>query len=260
MNKFVDIDPGAKIGKDVQIGSFVTIADNVEIGDGTIIMPHATILPGARIGKNCKIFPNAVISAIPQDLKFVGEETTAEIGDNTTVRECATVNRGTASKGKTVVGSNCLLMAYSHIAHDCRLGNSIIIGNASQIAGEVVIDDYAILSGGSLVHQFTHIGRNVMIQGGSRLGSDIPPYVMAAREPICYMGLNRVGLTRHGFSEQAISEIHNMYRVIYQSGLNTTDAIAKIESDFADSEEKRTIVEFIKSSINGGRGLVRGPK
>ena len=257
MNKFVDIHPNAKIGQNVEIGAFVSIADNVEIGDGTIIMPNATILPGARIGKNCKIFPNAVISAIPQDLKFVGEETTAEIGDNTTVRECATVNRGTASKGKTVVGSNCLLMAYSHIAHDCRLGNNIIIGNASQIAGEVQVDDYAILSGGTLVHQFSRIGRNVIIQGGTRLGMDIPPYVTAGREPVCFMGLNLVGLRRHGFSNETISQIQDIYRVLYQSKLNTTQALEKIEAEFADSEEKRAIVEFIRASE---RGIVRGPK
>lgn len=257
MNKFVDIDPGAKIGKNVEIGAFVSIADNVEIGDGTIIMPHATILPGARIGKNCRIFPNAVISAIPQDLKFVGEETTAEIGDNTTIRECATINRGTASKGKTVVGSNCLLMAYSHIAHDCNIGNNIIIGNASQIAGEVIVDDYAILSGGTLVHQFTHIGRNVIIQGGSRLGKDIPPYVTAGREPICFMGLNLVGLQRRGFSKESIDTIQNIYKILYQSNLNTTQAIERIESEIPDCEEKRTIVDFVKGAT---RGIVRGPK
>ncbi len=255
--QFVSIDPGAKIGQDVQIGSFVTIADNVEIGDGTIIMPHATILPGARIGKNCKIFPNAVISGIPQDLKFVGEETTAEIGDNTTIRECATVNRGTASKGKTIVGSNCLIMAYSHIAHDCRLGNNIIVGNASQVAGEVIIDDFAILSGGSLVHQFSRIGEHVMVQGGTRLGKDIPPYCIVGREPVCFMGLNVVGLKRRGFSNEQIDRIQETYRILYQSGLNTTHALEKIESEIPDCEEKRIITSFVKEST---RGLVRGPK
>ncbi len=255
--QFVSIDPGAKIGKDVQIGSFVTIADNVEIGDGTIIMPHATILPGARIGKNCKIFPNAVISGIPQDLKFVGEETTAEIGDNTTIRECATINRGTASKGKTIVGSNCLIMAYSHIAHDCRLGNNIIVGNASQVAGEVIIDDFAILSGGSLVHQFSRIGEHVMVQGGTRLGKDIPPFCIVGREPVCFMGLNVVGLKRRGFNNEQIDRIQDIYRILYQSGLNTTHALEKIESDIIDCEEKKIITTFVKEST---RGLVRGPK
>ncbi len=255
--QFVSIDPKAKIGANVQIGSFVSISENVEIGDGTIIMPNATILPGARIGKNCKIFPNAVISAIPQDLKFVGEETTAEIGDNTTVRECATINRGTASKGKTIVGSNCLLMAYSHVAHDCKLGNNIIIGNASQIAGEVEIDDFAILSGGSLVHQFTRIGQHVMIQGGTRLGKDIPPYCIAGREPVCFMGLNIVGLRRRGFSNTQIDTIQEIYRILYQSGLNTTHALEKINSEIPDCEEKRIIVKFVSESA---RGIVRGPK
>jgi UDP-N-acetylglucosamine acyltransferase len=254
--QFVSIDPKAKIGKNVQIGSFVTISENVEIGDGSIIMPHATILPGARIGKNCKIFPNAVIAGIPQDLKFVGEETTAEIGDDTTIRECATVNRGTASKGKTVIGSNCLIMAYSHIAHDCNLGNNIIIGNASQIAGEVIMDDFAILSGGSLVHQFTRIGAHVMIQGGSRLGKDIPPYIVAGREPICYAGINIVGLKRRGFTIEQIDEIQNIYRVLYMSGLNTTQALDKIDSEFKDSEWKKNILDFVKNST---RGIVKGP-
>lgn len=254
--QFVSIDPKAKIGKNVQIGSFVTISENVEIGDGSIIMPHATILPGARIGKNCRIFPNAVIAGIPQDLKFVGEETTAEIGDDTTIRECATVNRGTASKGKTVIGSNCLIMAYSHIAHDCNLGNNIIIGNASQIAGEVIMDDFAILSGGSLVHQFTRIGAHVMIQGGSRLGKDIPPYIVAGREPICYAGINIVGLKRRGFTIEQIDEIQNIYRVLYMSGLNTTQALDKIDSEFKDSEWKKNILDFVKNST---RGIVKGP-
>ena len=254
--QFVSIDPKAKIGKNVQIGSFVTISENVEIGDGSIIMPHATILPGARIGKNCKIFPNAVIAGIPQDLNFVGEETPAEIGDDTTIRECATVNRGTASKGKTVIGSNCLIMAYSHIAHDCNLGNNIIIGNASQIAGEVIMDDFAILSGGSLVHQFTRIGAHVMIQGGSRLGKDIPPYIVAGREPICYAGINIVGLKRRGFPIEQIDEIQNIYRVLYMSGLNTTQALDKIDSEFKDSEWKKNILDFVKNST---RGIVKGP-
>ncbi|MBQ0030831.1 MAG: acyl-ACP--UDP-N-acetylglucosamine O-acyltransferase [Bacteroidales bacterium] len=256
-SKFIDIHPGAKIGENVQIGSFVSIADNVEIGDGTIIMPNATILEGARIGKNCRIFPNAVISAIPQDLKFRGEETTAVIGDNTTIRECVTVNRGTASKGTTIVGSNCLLMAYAHIAHDCKLGNSIIVGNASQIAGEVEIDDFAILSGGSLVHQFSRIGQHVMIQGGTRLGKDIPPYCIAGREPVCYMGLNLVGLRRRGFSNEQLTVIQDIYRILYQSGLNTTHAVEKIEAEIENCAEKKVIVDFVKAS---NRGLVRGPQ
>lgn len=249
------IHPEAKIGANVEIGPFVFIDKNVEIGDGCLIMAHATILSGARIGKNVRVFPNAVISAIPQDLKFRGEETTAVVGDNTTVRECVTINRGTASKGTTIVGSNCLLMAYSHIAHDCKLGNNIIIGNASQIAGEVVIDDWAILSGGILVHQFSRIGAHVIVQGGSRVGKDVPPYVTAGRDPLNYVGLNIVGLRRRGFTNEQIDRIQSIYRYVYQSDLNTTQAIEKIISDVEDSDEKSLIVDFIKSSQ---RGIIRG--
>ncbi|MBR2260415.1 MAG: acyl-ACP--UDP-N-acetylglucosamine O-acyltransferase [Paludibacteraceae bacterium] len=249
------IHPEAKIGANVEIGPFVYIDKNVEIGDGCVIMAHATILSGARIGKNVRVFPNAVISAIPQDLKFRGEETTAVIGDNTTIRECATVNRGTASKGTTIVGSNCLLMAYTHIAHDCVLGNNIIIGNASQIAGEVVIDDWAILSGSVLVHQFSHIGSHVIIQGGSRVGKDVPPYVTAGRDPLIYVGLNMVGLRRRGYTNDQIKDIQDVYRFVYQSGLNTTQAIEKIITEVPETVEKKTIVDFIKSSQ---RGIIRG--
>lgn len=249
------IHPEAKIGANVEIGPFVYIDKNVEIGDGCVIMAHATILSGARIGKNVRVFPNAVISAIPQDLKFRGEETTAVIGDNTTIRECATVNRGTASKGTTIVGSNCLLMAYTHIAHDCVLGDNIIIGNASQIAGEVVIDDWAILSGSVLVHQFSHIGSHVIIQGGSRVGKDVPPYVTAGRDPLIYVGLNMVGLRRRGYTNDQIKDIQDVYRFVYQSGLNTTQAIEKIIAEVPETVEKKTIVDFIKSSQ---RGIIRG--
>jgi UDP-N-acetylglucosamine acyltransferase len=249
------IHPEAKIGANVEIGPFVYIDKNVEIGDGCVIMAHATILSGARIGKNVRVFPNAVISAIPQDLKFRGEETTAVIGDNTTIRECATINRGTASKGTTIVGSNCLLMAYTHIAHDCVLGDNIIIGNASQIAGEVVIDDWAILSGSVLVHQFSHIGSHVIIQGGSRVGKDVPPYVTAGRDPLIYVGLNMVGLRRRGYTNDQIKDIQDVYRFVYQSGLNTTQAIEKIIAEVPETTEKKTIVDFIKSSQ---RGIIRG--
>ncbi len=255
MQEMSFIHPEAKIGKDVQIAPFVYIDRDVEIGDGCQIMSHATILSGARIGKNVRIFPGAVISAIPQDLKFKGEVTTAVIGDNTTIRECATVNRGTASKGTTIVGSNCLIMAYSHVAHDCRLGNNIIIGNASQIAGEVVIDDWAILSGNVLVHQFSHIGAHVMIQGGSRVGKDVPPFITAGRDPLSYAGLNLVGLRRRGFSNDQIGEIQNIYRLLYQSGLNTTQAIEKIKTEVADSVEKDVVLTFLKSAE---RGIIRG--
>ena len=230
-NNFVCINPGAKIGANVEIGPFTTIDDNVEIGDGCRIGSNVTIFSGARIGKNVTIFPGAVISAIPQDLKFRGEDTQAFIGDNTVLRECVTVNRGTAAKGRTVVGSNCLIMAYSHVAHDCIVGNNVIISNATQLAGEVEVDDFAVIGGGSLVHQFCHIGAHVMLQGGALVNKDIPPYVKAAREPISYTGINTIGLHRRGFSSEAIARIQDIYRILYASGLNVTEAIARIEAE-----------------------------
>ncbi|MDR1737873.1 MAG: acyl-ACP--UDP-N-acetylglucosamine O-acyltransferase [Candidatus Symbiothrix sp.] len=249
------VHPEALIGENVTVSPFVTIDKNVEIGDGTYIYPNAVILSGARIGKNCRIFPGAVVAAIPQDLKFVGEDTTCIIGDNTTIRECATVNRGTASKGQTIVGSNCLLMAYSHTAHDCVVKDHVILGNATQLAGEVVVDDYAILSGGSLVHQFSRIGKHVMLQGGSKVSKDIPPYITAGREPLTFSGVNIVGLRRRGFTTEQISALQEIYRQLYQSGMNNSAAIEYIKSNLPDSEEKQTVIDFIVSSQ---RGIIRG--
>lgn len=249
------IHPDAKIGQNVTIGAFTTIYGNVEIGDGTWIANNVTIMDGARIGKNCRIFPGAVISAIPQDLKFRGEVTLAEIGDNTTIRECATVNRATASKQKTVVGSNCLLMAYTHVAHDCELGDYIIMGNGTQLAGEVIIQDHAILSAHVLVHQFVKIGQHVMISGGSRVLKDVPPFVKAAREPLCYVGLNSIGLRRRAFSSEKIQEIQTIFRYIYQSEMNHRDAVAHIESTMPSTPERDYIVDFVKTSK---RGIMRG--
>ncbi len=249
------VHPEAQLGSNVVVEPFAYVDKNVVIGDGTIIMPNATILPGARIGANCTIFPGATISAIPQDLKFAGEETVAIIGDNTTVRECVTVNRGTASRGSTVVGNHCLLMAYSHVAHDCVLKDYVILGNSTQLAGEVEIDDFAIISGGTLAHQFTRIGAHTMIQGGSRIPKDVPPYTMVGREPLTYVGLNFVGLRRRGFSSEVINLIQDTYRYIYLSGLNTTQALEKIEEELPETKEKRGIIDFIKSST---RGIIRG--
>lgn len=249
------IHPDAKLGENVTVEPFAFVDKNVEIGDGTLIMANANIRAGSRIGKNCRIFPGAVIGAIPQDLKFRGEDSLAIVGDNTTVREGATVNRGTAAKGKTVVGNNCLLMAYSHVAHDSIVGDSVILGNATMLAGEVEVDHHAILSGGTLVHQFTRIGAHVMIQGGTRLGKDIPPYIIAGREPVCYSGVNLVGLRRHSYSNEKINEIQEIYRTIYQSGFNFTDAVNKIEKEFEETPEMRLIVDFVKDSP---RGIVRG--
>ena len=249
------VHPEAQIGKNVTVEPFAFIEKDVVIGDNCRIYPHAVVLEGSRIGKGCHIFPGAVISGIPQDLKFAGEKTTAEICVHMTVRDYVTVNRGTASRGKTIVGNNCLLMAYSHIAHDCILKNNIIIGNASQIAGEVEIDDFAILSGSVLVHQFTRISQHVMIQGGSRVGKDIPPYTLIGRDPIAYCGINIVGLRRRGFTNQQVFLIQDIYRTLYTRGLNNTDALLAIETEYEASKERDLILNFIKSSK---RGIVRG--
>ncbi len=252
---FVNIHPEAKIDSSVIIESFVTIHQNVEIGEGTWIGPNVTIMDGARIGKNCKIFPGAVISAIPQDLKFKGEDTLAIIGDNTTLRECVTINRGTAAKGKTVIGNNCLIMAYCHVAHDCVLGNYVIMSNATQLAGEVEIDDSAILSGGILVHQFTRIGAHVMVQGGTKVNKDIPPFVTAGREPLSYAGVNSVGLRRRGYTNEQIYAIQDVYRILFQTEKNTTRAVERILSELTASKELDEIVEFVKKS---DRGIIKG--
>jgi len=252
---FNNVHPNARIGKNVIIDSFVTITEDVEIGEGTWIGPNVVIMDGARIGKNCKIFPGAVIAGIPQDLKFNGEITTVEIGDNTSIREFCTVNRGTAAKGRTVVGSDCLLQSYSHIAHDCIVKDFVILGSYAGLAGEVEADDYAIISPYSAVHQFSKIGKHAFIAGGSLVRKDVPPYVLVASEPLSYSGVNSVGLRRRGFSNEKITEIQDIYRYIYQKGINISQAVALVEAEMAETEERNIIVNFIKSS---SRGIVRG--
>lgn len=249
------VHPDAKIHPSVEIGPFVTIDRNVEIGEGTRILSNVTIMDGARIGKNCTIYPGAVISGAPQDLKFQGEETVAIIGDNTTIRECVTVHRGTASKGKTVVGNNCLIMAYCHVAHDCVVKNNVIMSNAVQLAGEVVVDDFAVIGGGALVHQFCHIGSHVMLQGGALVNKDVPPFVKAAREPLSYTGVNSIGLRRRGYSNETIRDIQEIYRYLYLSGLNNSDAIERIEAELPASKERDEIILFVR---NSNRGIIRG--
>ncbi len=251
-NYFVDAD--ARIGNNVSIGNYTNIYGDVEIGDNCEIHGNVTIYPGARIGSGVRIFPGAVVAAIPQDLKFKGEETFAYVGDGTTLRECVTVNRGTASKGKTVVGQNCLLMAYSHVAHDVVVGNRVIISNATQLGGEVMIDDCAVIGGGSLIHQFCHLGRNIMLQGGALVNKDIPPYVKAAREPISYVGLNSIGMHRNGFSNEEIQQVAEIYRILYMSELNVTNAIRLIKETIPDSRFKEEIVTFVE---NSERGVIR---
>ncbi|MBR1480685.1 MAG: acyl-ACP--UDP-N-acetylglucosamine O-acyltransferase [Paludibacteraceae bacterium] len=249
------VHPDAHIDPTADIGPLAYIEDNVEIGAGTRIMANASVMHGSRIGRDCTVFPSAVVGAIPQDLKFRGEETLAIIGDRTVIRECATVHRGTASKGQTVVGSDCLIMAYSHVAHDCLLHDHIIMSNATQLAGEVVVEDYAILGGGTLVHQFSHIGQHVMVQGGTRINKDVPPFVIAARDPVQYCGINSVGLARRGFSREQVSAIQDIYRMIYSPLYNISQAVEHVLAELPDSEERALIVEFIQSSP---RGIIRG--
>ncbi len=249
------IHPNAQIGENVTISPFAYIDEDVVIGDGTYVGPHATILKKTRIGKNCRIFPGAVIGAEPQDLKFHGEDTYVVIGDNTTLRECVTVHRGTASRGKTVIGNNCLIMAYCHVAHDCVLNNNIIMSNATQLAGEVEVADFAIIGGGTLVHQFTKIGCHAMIQGGTKLNKDVPPYVIAAHEPVAYFGVNSVGLRRRGFSSESIATIQEVYRQLFLSDMNVKAALEKITAEMPASSERDTIVEFVRSSE---RGIIKG--
>ncbi len=245
------VHPDAKIGEGCEIGPFCYIDQNVEIASGNRLMNSVTLLSGTRIGKNNTIFPGAVIGAVPQDLKFRGEETTAEVGDNNTIRENVTINRGTAAKGKTVVGSNNLLMEGMHVAHDVCIGSGCIIGNSTKIAGEVVVDDYAILSANVLVHQFCRIGSFVMVGGGTRTSQDIPPFTTAAREPVAYCGLNLVGLRRRGFSPELIENIHNTYRILYQSGMLRDECIAKIRAEIPMSKEIEYIIDFVHSSKRG---------
>ena len=249
------VHPEAKIHPSVVIEPFVTIGPNVEIGEGTHIYSNVTIMEGARIGKNCNIYPGAVISGPPQDLKFKGEDTLAIIGDNTPLRECVTVHRGTASKRKTVEGSNCLIMAYCHVAHDCVVKDNVIMSNAVQLAGEVVVDEFAVVGGGALVHQFCHIGAHVMLQGGALVNKDIPPFVKAGREPIAYAGVNSIGLRRRGYSNETIRDIQEIYRYLYLSGLNNSDAISRIEAELPASKERDEIILFVR---NSNRGIIRG--
>ena len=249
------VDPRAKIGKNVTIDPFSTISSDVEIGDGTWVGSNVTIMDGARIGKNCKIFPGTVISAIPQDLKFEGEDSLVIIGDNTTMRDCVTIYRGTKSLGYTKVGNNCLIMATAHIAHDCIIGDYVIIVNGCGVAGHVEIGDYAIIGGLSAIHQFSRIGKHVMVSGGSLIRKDIPPYIKVAREPMTYAGINSVGLRRRGMSNEKIIEIQNIYRVIFQMKMNVSQALAYAEKELASTPERDEILLFIQ---NSQRGIIKG--
>lgn len=249
------VHPGAKIAKNVVIEPFTTISNNVVIGEGTWIGPNVTIMEGARIGKNCNIFPGSVIAAVPQDLKFGGEDSLAIIGDNSTVRECVTINRGTSASGETRIGENCLIMATAHIAHDCHIGNNAIIVNGVALAGHVEVGNYAIIGGLAAVHQFIHIGDHAMISGGSLVRKDVPPFTKAAKEPLSYIGINSIGLRRRGFSSEKINEIQSIYRILYQKNFNTTQALSIIEAEMDATPERDEIIQFIR---NSARGIMKG--
>ena len=247
------VHPNAKLGNNVTVGPYAYIDDNVEIGDGCNILPHATIFPFVRMGRDCTVFPGAVVGAIPQDLKFEGEESYVEIGDRVNIRECATINRGTRASGKAVtrVGSDTLIMSYAHIAHDCSIGNHCIIVSFVALAGETNVDDWGIVGGATIAHQFSRIGTHAMVGGGFKIVKDVPPYVLAGRDPICFEGVNRVGLSRRGFSEEKINEIKEIYDTLYFKGMNISDAVAYIEQNFPKTEERDTIITFIRNSKRG---------
>lgn len=257
MSKYplANVHPDARIGNNVVIEPFATVQQDVVIGDNSWIGPGAIVWDGARLGKNVKVFPAASISSPPQDLKFAGEKTETYIGDNTVIRESVTISRGTADRFKTVIGNNCLLMAYVHVAHDCLLGNNCILSNAVQVAGHVTIDDFAIIAGASALHQFVKVGSHVMISGGSLVRKDVPPYTKVAREPLSYAGINTVGLRRRGFTSEKINEIQEIYRYIFLKGLNNSKAIDQVESEVPASSERDYIVEFIRTSE---RGIIKG--
>jgi len=253
----VIIHPGARIGDNVQIEPFVVIGEDVEIGEGTWVGPHVTILDGVRIGRNCRIFPGSVIGGIPQDLKYAGEYSIVEIGDNVTIREYCTVNRGTRVNFRTIIMDHSLLMAYVHIAHDCTIGNHCVLANNVNLAGHIEIGEYAILGGLTAVHQFVKIGEHSMIGGGSLVRKDIPPYVKAAREPLSYAGVNSIGLRRRGFTNEQIHNIQDVYRILFVKGYNTRQALKIIETSIIATPERDRIIEFITGA---DRGIMKGFK
>jgi UDP-N-acetylglucosamine acyltransferase len=253
----VSIDPHAivgskaKLGENVCIESFTTIEDDVVIGDGTWVGPHVHIANGARLGRNCKVFSGAVVGGPPQDLKYKGEPTTLEVGNNAVIRECVTLNRATIETGKTVIGNDCLFMAYTHVGHDCRVGNNVIIANCAPLGGHVHLGDYVIIGGLSPVHQFVHIGDHAMVAGGFRVVKDVPPYILCGHEPLCFEGLNIIGLKRRGFSAKSIEMLDKTYRILYRSNLNVSQAVARIKEDVEQVPEVKKVLEFIAGSKRG---------
>ncbi len=248
------ISEKATIGQNVKIGPYSWIQENVTIGNGCEIGAHVVIAPATTIGKDCKIYHSASIGEVPQDLKFHGEITSTEIGDRTVIREFVTIHRGTEDRWKTVVGSDCLLMAYAHVAHDCIIGNHCILANAVTAAGHVVIDDWAIIGGMVGIHQFVKIGCHAIVGGGWRTPKDVPPYIMAAGDPLRYTGINLVGLKRRGFSKESLKVIKIIYNLIYRSKFNVSDAVAEIKNTVESTDEVKTILDFIE---NSNRGIIR---
>lgn len=255
VSNLANVHPKAQLGNNVTVEAFATIAADVVIGDGTWIGPNAVIMDGTRIGKNCKIFPGAVLGGIPQDLKFKGENSLAEIGDNVVIREYVTVNRGTADRMTTKIGNNSMVMAYTHIAHDSLIGNNVILASYIGIVGHVTIEDHAIVEGLSGSQQFITIGAHSFIAGFSQMRKSIPPYIRVAREPLQYIGVNIVGLTRRGFSKETIKNIEDIYRIIFVRGYNMTKALEMVEMDCPDTPERRQIVDFIRNQKDG---IVKG--
>jgi len=251
------VHPEAKIGNNVKVGPFSSIAKHVLIGEGTWIGPNVTLMDGAIIGKNCRISTGAVIAGIPQDPKFSGESTTVEIGHDTTIRECVTINRGTRANCKTIIGNYCNLMAYVHIAHDCVVGDNCVLANCVNIAGEVIINDWATIGGMCGIHQFSRVGAHSMISGLSKINKDVPPFVKAGRDPLSYLRLNIIGLKRRGFTPEKIDEIQEIYRILFQQGRNTSRALDYIEKNFHYTRERNEIIQFIRDSK---RGIIKGYK
>lgn len=255
ISKLASVSSNTKIADDVIVEPFTSIYEDVEIGKGSHIGPNVTIYPGTRIGENVKVFPGAVLGAVPQDLKFGGEYTTAEIGDNTTIRECVTIHRGTTDKMKTVVGKNCLIMGYVHIAHDCTLGNNVILANYAGLSGHVQIDDYAILEGKVAAQQFMHIGAHAFIAGASLIRKNVPPFVRAAREPLSFAGVNAVGMRRRNFSENDVKLIEDIYRILFVQNNNISKGLQSLNDELPDSKLKKMVVDFIE---NSEKGIIRG--
>ena len=255
INNLASISPETKIGENVFIGPFTTIHEDVIIGEGTKIHSNVSIYPGTRIGKNCEIFPGAVIGVIPQDLKFDGEYTTVEIGDNTTIRECVTIHRGTKDRMTTKIGANCLLMTYVHVAHDCLIGNNVILASYVGLSGHVTIDDFAILEGTVVAQQFVHIGAHAFIGGASLIRKDVPPYIKAAREPLTFAGVNSVGIRRRGFSDEQVREIEDIYRILYVQNNNVSKGKVAVLESLPETTLRSQILDFIDAS---DKGIIRG--